>query len=165
MNEFLAGVRAALPGLAASFLVSGLVLHYLQRYIDRKLAEDETRFIRKQAYYAAGHFVSESDEEWSVALLAFYEAVQAYEESRGNFHSFAAMVIRRRILDHRKKENRRAREIPVGGDTLDSDIDEENVSAMDKEISNRRERHRLKRIGRRQGRTEKKTLLKKERPM
>ena len=43
MNEFLAGVRAALPGLAASFLVSGLVLHYLQRYIDRKLAEDETR--------------------------------------------------------------------------------------------------------------------------
>ena len=107
------------------------------REIFDRLAEEEKRFIRKQAYYAAGHFVSESDEEWSVALLAFYEAVQAYEESKGNFHSFAAMVIRRRILDHMKKERRRAREIPVGGDTLDSDIDEENVSAMDYEISER----------------------------
>lgn len=41
MAEFLAACRSALPGAAASALISGLVLYYIRAYIDHKLKEDE----------------------------------------------------------------------------------------------------------------------------
>lgn len=40
MVEFLAAVKAALPGAVTSFLVSGLFLYYLRGYIDHKLKEE-----------------------------------------------------------------------------------------------------------------------------
>lgn len=43
IEEFLAGAAAALPGAAVSVAVSGLMLYYLRRYIDAKLAAEEER--------------------------------------------------------------------------------------------------------------------------
>ena len=41
MSEFWAAVMAAMPGVIASTLVSGVFLHYFRMYIDKKLKEDE----------------------------------------------------------------------------------------------------------------------------
>lgn len=41
MNDFWAAVVAALPGVVASALVSGIFLHYLRSYIDKKLKDEE----------------------------------------------------------------------------------------------------------------------------
>ena len=45
------------------------------------------------------HFVTEQDEEWSVSLQAFYEAVKGYDGSRGQFWPFASVIVRRRLTD------------------------------------------------------------------
>lgn len=71
-------------------------------------AGENRRFILACAYRAVNRFVTESDDEWSVALGAFYEAVRSYDAGKGEFRPFAAMVIRRRVLDWRDREARRA---------------------------------------------------------
>lgn len=48
------------------------------------------------------------DEEFSIAMLAFYESVLGYEKGRGAFLSYAARGIRNRLIDHYRKEKRHA---------------------------------------------------------
>ena len=82
------------------------------------------RFILGCASKTVKRFVTESDDEWSVALIAFHEAVQTFDESRGAFRPFAALVIRRRLLDHLERENRHSREIGAdltSGETKDAE--------------------------------------------
>ena len=64
------------------------------------------RFIMTSAYQAVHHFVTESDDEWSTALIAFHEAVRTYDVSKGSFPSFAALVIRRRITDEMRRADK-----------------------------------------------------------
>ncbi len=62
------------------------------RYIDEKvidakknteileeLIKEYEHFMLSCAAKTSGHYIDKSDDEWSVALLAFYEAVQSYE--------------------------------------------------------------------------------------
>ncbi|MBM6839190.1 RNA polymerase subunit sigma, partial [Clostridium saudiense] len=54
-----------------------------------------------------GRYVSiENDDELSIALIAFKEAIDKYEESRGSFSSFAKLVISSRVKNYLIKENR-----------------------------------------------------------
>ena len=56
-----------------------------------------------------GRYVSaEHDDEFSVALEAFSEAIQCFNAGRGPFEPFAAMVIRSRLLTHLQQETRHA---------------------------------------------------------
>ena len=48
------------------------------------------------------------DEEFSIAMLAFYESILGYEKGRGVFLSYAARGIRNRLIDHYRKEKRHA---------------------------------------------------------
>ncbi|MEG1790304.1 MAG: sigma factor [Oscillospiraceae bacterium] len=57
-------------------------------------------FILKCASDCAKRYISDTDDEWSVALLAFDEALQKYSSDEGNFLSFAKLVIRRRLYDY-----------------------------------------------------------------
>jgi RNA polymerase sigma factor len=56
------------------------------------------------------------EDEMSVAMLAFSEAVLKYEVSKGKFLSFARLVINRRLIDEYRKLNRQS---PRGGCSLD----------------------------------------------
>ena len=58
-------------------------------------------------------FVTESDEEWSDILLAFREAVQAYEPIKGAFWPFASTVVSRRLTDHLRRTYARSQMISV----------------------------------------------------
>ncbi len=42
----------------------------------------------------------DNDDEFSVGLMAFYEALEKYNEARGDFLSFARLVIDSRIKDY-----------------------------------------------------------------
>ncbi len=87
--------------------------------------EDHKRFILASACKAVGHFVTESDDAYSVALIAFHEAADSYEENKGDFHAFAALVIKRRIYDHIKSEARFNHEIAVDPGAMDGDVEDE----------------------------------------
>ena len=63
-------------------------------------------FIRSEAAKAVRRGISDSDDELSIAMMAFHEAVLSYERLRGAFLPFAAKAIRSRIIDFQRREQR-----------------------------------------------------------
>lgn len=98
--------------------------------------QENTRFILSRAYAAVGHYVTESDDEWSVALLAFNDAIDRFEPGKGEFDGFAALVIRRRLYDYLRSERRFANEVSLEPYAIDADDfhDDEEVSSVAMEV-------------------------------
>lgn len=72
--------------------------------------EEHMPLIIKTISEITGKYVSlENDEEFSIGLLAFTEAVEKYDESKGKFHSFAKLVISSRIKNYLLKENKHSK--------------------------------------------------------
>lgn len=46
------------------------------------------------------------DDELSIAMIAFHEAIVGYSRTRGAFLKYAAMLIRSRLIDYQRKEQR-----------------------------------------------------------
>lgn len=77
------------------------------------LLEENEFFILRAASKAAGKRISRSDDEWSIALSAFWEACRTYDERKGSFHAYAGVVIRHRMIDYYRYESRRRMEMAV----------------------------------------------------
>ena len=69
------------------------------------------------------------EDELSIAMLAFYEAILAYERGRGAFLPYAARAIRNRLIDHYRTEKRHGNVLSLhtplgaeenGGELLDT---------------------------------------------
>lgn len=85
-------------------------------------------FIQRCASSACKHFVSDADDEWSIALIAFSEAVQSYNESKGNFYTFAKLVIKRRLMDYFDKQSHFRSEISTSPESFSGDLDYDMAS-------------------------------------
>ena len=85
------------------------------------LIETQKSWILKVCSDVTHRYITDSDDEWSTALLAFHEAVQSYDESKGTFLAFASVVIRRRLLDDIRSQWRHKGEIHV----LPGELEEE----------------------------------------
>ncbi len=94
---------------------------------------DHKRFILGCAAKAAGRFLTDSDDEWSVALMAFHEAVGAYREDKGHFETFASTVIRRRVIDYLRSQQKYAPELSVSPESFGGEL-EEDSSGLDLEV-------------------------------
>ncbi len=100
-----------------------------------KLITQYENFILKCASAAARSYISKSDDEWSIALAAFTEAVKSYSSEKGSFLNFAELVIRRRIIDYIRSKSRYAPEILVKPSLFESDAEEEDDYPMQSEIA------------------------------
>ncbi len=86
-----------------------------------ELIRDYVPFVLKTASAATRRYLTVGqDDEVSVALLAFDEAITAYSSPRPGFLAFAATVIRRRLIDHFRRESRRD-ETPLSALGQDAD--------------------------------------------
>lgn len=85
-------------------------------------------FIQKCACSVCKHFVSDADDEWSISLIAFSEAVRSYDESKGNFYAFAKMVIKRRLMDYFDGQSRFQAEIVTSPESFSGDLDYDMAS-------------------------------------
>jgi len=94
-------------------------------YLETFIKEYEV-FILHTAHKASGVYVTKRDDQWSVSLSAFHEAINSYDYDKGSFFSFAETVIRRRIYDHRRKQFKYSREVPIDSYTLDNDSEEDD---------------------------------------
>ena len=63
-------------------------------------------FIRGEAAKFLKRFCTDQDDELSIAMMAFYEAIMGYEIGRGAFLPYAALLIRSRLIDYSRKEAR-----------------------------------------------------------
>ena len=67
------------------------------------------------------------EDELSIAMLAFYEAILSYEKTRGAFLPYAARAIRSRLIDYYRSEKRHGNMLslhaPAGDDEDSSMLD------------------------------------------
>lgn len=63
-------------------------------------------FIRSEASKLLSGGCTEQDDEFSIAMIAFHEAIQGYSRERGAFLSYASMLIRSRLIDYQRREQR-----------------------------------------------------------
>jgi RNA polymerase sigma factor (sigma-70 family) len=69
--------------------------------------EEYKPFIAACAEKVAGRYLTYgSDDELSIAMIAFTEAIRTFDQSRGNFFSFSRNVIKRRLIDYYRREKR-----------------------------------------------------------
>jgi len=66
---------------------------------------DESRyFIASEISKVLKRYVNPRDDEFlSVGMMAFLEAIKSYKLDRGAFYAYAALIIRRRIIDELRK--------------------------------------------------------------
>lgn len=98
-----------------------------------QLVADNKGFILRCASKTCKRFITDSDDEYEVALVAFWEAVRQYNISSGSFSAFAAMVIRRRLMDSFDSKSRHNREIAVGH-SMTWDDEEDQPSGVIAEV-------------------------------
>jgi RNA polymerase sigma factor len=113
-----------------------------------RLIERFTPFVLRATTRTVGRYVRlGEDDEVSVALMAFNEAIDRFDPERsGNFLPFAETVIKRRLIDHYRREGQR-REIPLS--SLQSDdgetepqmpLEAEAAIAVHREVTAQEER-------------------------
>lgn len=71
-----------------------------------ELIEAYIPFIRAEASKTVSRIVTEQDDELSIAMIAFHEAIRSYVKSRGAFLKYAGLLIRSRLIDYHRKEQR-----------------------------------------------------------
>lgn len=79
-----------------------------------RLVQAHNGYILRCASKTCRRFITTSDDEYEIALVAFCEAVRTFNPEAGDFKGFAALVIRRRLVDYFEKQARRSREIAIG---------------------------------------------------
>lgn len=87
--------------------------------------EEYKPFISSCVQKATGRYVRYGeDDELSIGLMAFVEAIHAYEMNKGNFLTFARGIIKRRLIDYYRKEKKHHQLISLE-ETLDRDDETE----------------------------------------
>ena len=67
---------------------------------------ETTKFLKRPPI--EGH-----DDELSIAMITFHEAIGGYTRTRGAFLKYAAMMIRSRLIDYSRREQRHSRVISL----------------------------------------------------
>ena len=92
-----------------------------------EIIEEYIPFIIKTISKFTNRYVSiENDEEFSIGLVVFYEAVQKYNNDKGPFLPFAQLVITSRLKNYYNKENKHNLHI-----SMDS-MEEEGINIKEK---------------------------------
>jgi RNA polymerase sigma factor len=98
--------------------------------------EEYKPFIAACVEKATGRYVRYGeDDELSIAMMAFVEAIKVYDSKRGSFLSFAQSVIQRRLIDYFRKEKRHSNIVSLNEYFNDDDEAEVDLSvneALDK---------------------------------
>lgn len=90
------------------------------------LANEKAHILRLAAVILKRR-ITESDDEWSVALIAVSDALDNYSEEKGDFWGFAAVVVRNRLYDHIRREKRHLdHETYVTPEAFSGDAGEDN---------------------------------------
>ncbi len=103
-----------------------------------EIIHDYVNFIKARASEAAGKSVTESDDDFSVAMIAFNEAIDSYKEDKGKFLSFSSVVIRNKVLNHIRSERKHYKIIPfssLSATDKDGDVKEFDVADTKSEIN------------------------------
>ena len=103
----------------------------------QELAESRKKWILRCAAEVTRRFVTDSDDEYSIALMALHEAVQHYDAEKGSFQSLASVVIRRRVTDYLRSEGRHNAELNVQPGAFDGELTEEEATGLNLSVQHK----------------------------
>lgn len=93
------------------------------------LISDYLPFIKSETSKFTNRSMTDTyDDEVSIAMIAFHRAVETYSEPKGNFLSFASVVIKNSLIDFKRKESRHSNIISLD---IERSKDSEGLSLMD----------------------------------
>lgn len=93
--------------------------------IREKFLKQHELYILKCASRTSHRFITKSDDEWSISLLAFSQAIDSYESDKGSFLKFADLVIKRRLIDYSKSQLKYSAETTVDPIIFDAEPEED----------------------------------------
>ncbi|MBL0387486.1 RNA polymerase sigma factor SigI [Tumebacillus sp. ITR2] len=90
-----------------------------------QILRDYIPFVAKSASQATGRYIRRGqDDEFSVALTAFNEAIERYDLDRGtSFLAFADTVIKRRLIDYFRSKQAKGRDLPFSDFEVEDEED------------------------------------------
>ncbi len=104
---------------------------------ERFLADNQIRVLKISAKILHKK-ITTSDDEWAEAMLALSFAIDCYDISKGNFWSYAGVVIRNRLFDMYRKCTYLSNEMSVSPDAFDGNVKEaEPEYSLQNEIQNK----------------------------
>ncbi len=74
--------------------------------LKNELIGEYRNFILSSASKTLKQVITDSDDEFMTAMIAFNEAIDSYDQSKGKFLSFASMIIRNRLIDELRRNSR-----------------------------------------------------------
>ena len=83
-------------------------------------------FIRSETSKFLSRICTDQDDEFSIAMMAFHEAIMGYSKSRGAFLHYASMLIHNRLIDYQRKESRHRGQV-----SLDAKSGQEGSTLME----------------------------------
>lgn len=87
-----------------------------------------TSFMKKTASFVCKKSIDEHDEEFSIAMSAFHDAIVTFEPSKGaSFLTFAHLIIKRRLVDYIRKENARNEKLLYEDESSHTILDHQSI--------------------------------------
>ncbi|MBL5767647.1 RNA polymerase sigma-I factor [Bacillus sporothermodurans] len=72
-----------------------------------QLLQDYQPFIKKTVSSVCKHYINDSDDEFSIGLIVFHDSILKFDESKGaSLLSFAEVIIKRRVIDYLRSNNK-----------------------------------------------------------
>lgn len=111
-----------------------------------------TPFMKKTASFVCKRFIHEEDDEFSIAMNGFHEAVLQYDpEENTSLKTFSHLIIKRRLIDYMRREATRNEAIcllkedeEVNSDSQHSLFDEQSISSYMRETQAAERREEIK---------------------
>ncbi|WP_282140111.1 RNA polymerase sigma factor SigI [Cytobacillus oceanisediminis] len=101
--------------------------------LNNELIESYKPFIAKTVSSVCKRYIHESDDEFSIGLIAFNEAIQKYSPDKGSsLISFSEVLIKRRVIDYIRKQSKFQNLSFIGGSNQE---DDDTGSAIEDELS------------------------------
>lgn len=101
-----------------------------------KLIEEYKPFIASTVQKKTGKYVEYGyDDELSIGMIAFTEAIKSYDKRKGKFLSFAKQVINLRLIDYYRKNEKNRKVIYLSNSKEDENL-EINKIENDKALNN-----------------------------
>lgn len=105
-------------------------------YMNEFIAENR-KFILGCAGKQTGRYISESDDEYSIAMYAFFTAITKYNTEQGDFLPFAGLVIKHRLTDYHRTQQKFSDEHSVSPDIFSGNTNDNDgeTQAMHYEVT------------------------------
>ncbi|MBU6080730.1 RNA polymerase sigma-I factor [Allobacillus halotolerans] len=102
--------------------------------IRHRLIEDYQPFIATSVSRVCKRYIDqEQDDEFSIGLIAFNEAIDSFHEGKGSsFFTFARLVISRKVIDYIRQQKHHRQTVPLeySGQSNEAYTEEKSVSEL-----------------------------------